>query len=82
MADALWGRRWPTDAMSVSGDALGELAEISRQCATSCDTRTHAGVAKFGSEVQRRSMSYIREFEASRSGSKRRSKHRPSEGRF
>ena len=38
LADALWGHCWPTDAMSAMGDALGELAEISRQCATSWET--------------------------------------------
>ena len=66
LADAPWGRCWPTDAMSAMVYALGELAEISRQCATSYETRTQVGVAKFGSEVQRRSMGYIRPFDASR----------------
>jgi hypothetical protein len=67
VADALWGHRWPTDAMSVSGDALGGLQEISRQCATSCETRRHAGVAKFRREGQGRWLGCIGQFEASRS---------------
>lgn len=66
LADATWGHCWPTDAMSPMGGSLGDLAEISRQCATSCETRTQVGVAKFGSENQRRSTSYIRPFGASR----------------
>ncbi|MCE3018777.1 MAG: hypothetical protein LW870_23265, partial [Pirellula sp.] len=67
VADTLWGHRWPTDAMSARGDAWGSLQEISRQCATSCETRRHAGVAKFRREGQGRWLGCIGQFEASRS---------------
>jgi hypothetical protein len=67
LADALWGRCWPTDSMSGMVDALGELAEISRLDATSCETRRQVGVAKFRSDGQGRSMGYRGQFEASHS---------------
>jgi len=53
--------------MSAMVDAMGGLLQISRQCATSCDTRTHAGVAKFRREGQGRWLGCIGQFEASRS---------------
>ncbi len=53
--------------MSARGDALGSLRKISRQCATSCETRTQVGVAKFRREGQGRWLGCIEQFEASRS---------------